>query len=102
MVVAGTQGEDPVTSANKIAHLALEMIEVTRTFVSSSGQMVQIRAGLHSGPIVGAVRAWPCVCVAVCVCVVVGGGGLHSRPIVGVVRAGPCVCGGVGGGGVGA
>lgn len=55
MAVCGTQGEDPVAAAVKVARLAQAMLARTRKLVSPEGQKLQIRIGLHSGPVVGAV-----------------------------------------------
>ncbi|KAG2423907.1 hypothetical protein HXX76_014960 [Chlamydomonas incerta] len=55
MAVCGTQGEDAVTAAVRVARLAQAMVERTKVLVSQDGQRVQIRIGLHSGPVVGAV-----------------------------------------------
>ncbi|GLC69909.1 hypothetical protein PLESTF_000894800 [Pleodorina starrii] len=55
MAVSGTQGEDALAAAVKVARLAQAMIERTRVLVSADGQKIQIRIGLHSGPVVGAV-----------------------------------------------
>ncbi|KAG2441193.1 hypothetical protein HYH02_010037 [Chlamydomonas schloesseri] len=55
MAVCGTQGEDSVTAAVRVARLAQAMVERTKVLVSQDGQRVQIRIGLHSGPVVGAV-----------------------------------------------
>ncbi|KAG2492733.1 hypothetical protein HYH03_008899 [Edaphochlamys debaryana] len=55
MAVCGTQGEDPVAAAVRVARLAQAMVERTRVLVSADGQKIQIRIGLHSGPVVGAV-----------------------------------------------
>ncbi|KXZ48227.1 hypothetical protein GPECTOR_29g131 [Gonium pectorale] len=45
MAVCGTQGEDPVAAAVKMARLATAMIERTRVLVSADGQKIQIRIG---------------------------------------------------------
>ncbi|GFR45757.1 hypothetical protein Agub_g7172 [Astrephomene gubernaculifera] len=55
MAVCGTQGEDAVSAAVRIARLAQAMVERTRVLVSADGQKIQIRIGIHSGPVVGAV-----------------------------------------------
>ncbi|PNH05996.1 Soluble guanylate cyclase 88E, partial [Tetrabaena socialis] len=47
--------EDPVKSALRVALCAREMVLATAGFRSSAGQRVQIRIGLHSGPVVAAV-----------------------------------------------
>ncbi|KAG2440592.1 hypothetical protein HYH02_010173 [Chlamydomonas schloesseri] len=47
--------EDPVKSALRAALCAREMVLATASFRSSAGQRVQIRLGLHSGPVVAAV-----------------------------------------------
>jgi class 3 adenylate cyclase len=44
-----------VHGAEAVANMALDMIESTRTFVTSTGLSLQIRVGMHSGPVVGAV-----------------------------------------------
>ena len=45
----------PVAGACAIADMGLDMIESTRRFVTSGGLSLQIRVGMHSGPVVGAV-----------------------------------------------
>ncbi|KAG2424248.1 hypothetical protein HXX76_014631 [Chlamydomonas incerta] len=47
--------EDPVNAALRAALCAREMVLATASFRSSVGQRVQIRLGLHSGPVVAAV-----------------------------------------------
>ncbi len=44
-----------MAAAVKVARLAQAMVARTRELVSDDGQKVQIRIGLHSGPVVGAV-----------------------------------------------
>ncbi len=45
MAVCGTEGEDAVAAAVKVARLAHAMIERTRVLVSADGQKIQIRIG---------------------------------------------------------
>lgn len=45
----------PEAGACAAADMGLDMIESTRRFVTSAGQFLQIRVGLHSGPVVAAV-----------------------------------------------
>ena len=45
----------PEAGACAAADMGLDMIESTRRFVTSAGQVLQIRVGLHSGPVVAAV-----------------------------------------------
>lgn len=47
--------EDSVVAAEKVAKMALAMIEFTRSFTSRAGIRVRIRIGIHSGPVVAAV-----------------------------------------------
>jgi class 3 adenylate cyclase len=46
---------DPVAGACAVADMALDMIESTHHFLTSAGQALQIRVGIHSGPVVAAV-----------------------------------------------
>jgi len=46
---------DAVEGAESAANMALDMITVTKGFVSTGGLRVQIRVGLHTGPVVAAV-----------------------------------------------
>ncbi|KAG2424441.1 hypothetical protein HXX76_014494 [Chlamydomonas incerta] len=56
MAVGGAPDqEDAAAAAARVARMALDMVELTRTTVLSGGQVVRIRVGIHSGPIVAAV-----------------------------------------------
>ena len=47
--------EDAERSAQNISKMAVDMIDACSKFVSSSGIRIQIRVGIHSGPIVASV-----------------------------------------------
>ena len=47
--------EDTERSAQNISKMAVDMIDACSNFVSSSGIKIQIRVGIHSGPIVASV-----------------------------------------------
>ncbi|PNH09963.1 Atrial natriuretic peptide receptor 2 [Tetrabaena socialis] len=66
MAVCGTQGESPQQAAVRVARLAQAMVERTRALVSADGHRVQIRIGLHSGPVVGAVVGFKMPHFALC------------------------------------
>lgn len=55
MAVCGIRGEDPSTAASRAAGLALAMLSRTSSLMATGDQPLQIRIGLHSGPVVGAV-----------------------------------------------
>ncbi|EFJ49728.1 guanylyl and adenylyl cyclase family member [Volvox carteri f. nagariensis] len=66
MVVGGAP--DPMApheAARRVAQMALDMVELTRTRVLSGGQVLRIRVGIHSGPVVAAVvgRKMPRYCL---------------------------------------
>jgi len=47
--------EEPDVAANRIAKMAVDMIEAVRNFKSLSGLSLEIRVGIHSGPVVASV-----------------------------------------------
>jgi class 3 adenylate cyclase/sensor domain CHASE-containing protein len=55
MAVSGIENESAQVSAVQIAKLAFDMLKVTEGFVSKHGLQIQIRVGIHSGDLVGAV-----------------------------------------------
>ncbi|KAK3251527.1 hypothetical protein CYMTET_39135 [Cymbomonas tetramitiformis] len=56
MCAGGVPDEcSPLEGACAIADMGLDMIEATRSFVTSGGLKIQIRVGMHSGPAVAAV-----------------------------------------------
>jgi len=54
-MVAGGMPEYQVDHAEKVAHMALDMIEATKVFSKEMGEEIQLRIGIHSGPAVAGV-----------------------------------------------
>ncbi len=55
MIAAGVAGEGAIESAVKVAKFAQDIINQIEGFTSIMGHKIQIRVGIHSGPVVGSV-----------------------------------------------
>jgi class 3 adenylate cyclase len=66
MIAAGINGESKVEAAVKVANFAQHVLKQIESFTSSLGHKIQIRIGIHSGPVVGSVIGYKmphfCLC----------------------------------------